>query len=135
MFQVSIHTLKKNGERSHFEWLGKKMELPHHMLSEMHEFTGTKGTFISWHSSFEIGRNKDMLNWLPDFDTYLNYMNKHMFDLEDIFKKDIYIDFKFHGSSSIKKVLPVLCKNFSYSDFSIPTSISPSQGTHPLCLI
>jgi len=119
VFQVSIHTLKKNGERSHFEWLGKKMELPHHMLSKMHEFTGTKGTFISWHSSFEIGRNKDMLNWLPDFDTYLNYINKHMFDLEDIFKKDIYIDFKFHGSSSIKKVLPVLCKKFSYLDLEI----------------
>ena len=118
VFQVSIHTLQKNGELSHFEWLGKKIELPFEMLSKMQEFTGIIGTFISWHSSFEVGRNKDMLNWLPNLSTYLNYMNEHMFDLEDIFK-EMYVDYKFHGSTSIKKVLPVLCKEFSYSELEI----------------
>ncbi|MAD96832.1 MAG: hypothetical protein CMB99_05830 [Flavobacteriaceae bacterium] len=45
-------------------------------------------------------------------------MNEHMFDLEVIFKKD-YIDYRFHGSSSIKKVLPVLCPDISYKALEV----------------
>ena len=45
-------------------------------------------------------------------------MNTHMFDLMNIFKKD-YVDYKFHGSTSIKKVLPVLCPQFSYSNLEV----------------
>lgn len=43
---------------------------------------------------------------------------KNMFDLETIFKKD-YIDWRFHGSSSIKKVLPVIIPHLSYSKLEI----------------
>ena len=118
VFQVSIHTLNAEGNLTHFEWLGHSMELPTDMLSKMQDFTGLKGTFISWNSPFEIGRNKDMIAWLPEFTTYLNYMNEHMFDLMDIFKED-YVDYRFHGSSSIKKVLPVLCPQFSYTDLEV----------------
>ena len=108
VFQVSIHTLQKNGELSHFEWLGKKIELPFEMLSKMQEFTGIIGTFISWHSSFEVGRNKDMLNWLPNLSTYLNYMNEHMFDLEDIFKE-------MYENGELKKVLDVVDVKSGYA--------------------
>ena len=76
------------------------------------------GTFVSWHASFEIGRNKDLMEWLPQFSNYLIYINEHTFDLETIFKKD-YIHSRFHGSSSIKKVLPVLCPEIDYSDLDV----------------
>ena len=114
VFQVSIHTLQTNGELTHFEWLGNRMELPYEMLSSMIDFTEQKGTFISWNAPFEIGRNKDMVNWMPEFYSYLNYMNEHMFDLMNVFKKD-YVDYKFLGSISIKNVLPVLCPNMKLS--------------------
>jgi len=117
-FQVSIHTLDKGGEIKHFEYLADDMVLPSEMLSKMEEFTGLEGTFVSWHASFEVGRNKDMIQWLPNYKTYLTYMNEHMFDLETVFKKD-YIDCKFHGSSSIKKVLPVICPDFTYDNLSV----------------
>lgn len=48
-----------------------------------------------------------------------------MFDLEPIFRKD-YIDYRFLGSSSIKKVLPVLAPEFSYSELVV------SDGTTAL---
>jgi len=118
VFQVSIHTLQKSGDLKHFEWLGKKMELPIDMLNQMQEFTGVTGTFISWNAPFEISRNKDMINWLPQFTSYLTYMNSNMFDLMNIFKED-YVDYRFHGSTSIKKVLPVLCPQFSYQDLEV----------------
>ena len=88
----------------------------------MEDFTGKTGTFVSWFAPFERDRNKDMIHWIPEFATYLNYMNEHMFDLMDIFKVD-YVDYRFHGSTSIKKVLPVLCPQFSYSDLEVKDGI------------
>jgi len=35
------------------------------------------------------------------------FMNNNMSDLEDVYKTD-YVDYRFHGSTSIKKFLPVL---------------------------
>ncbi|NDV42066.1 DUF2779 domain-containing protein [Flagellimonas sediminis] len=118
VFQVSIHTLNQTGELTHFEWLGDSMELPKDMLNKMQEFTGQQGTYISWNAPFEMSRNKDMIDWLPEFTGYLMYMNEHMFDLMNLFKED-YVDYHFHGSTSIKKVLPVLCPQFSYADLEV----------------
>jgi CRISPR/Cas system-associated exonuclease Cas4 (RecB family) len=118
VFQVSIHTLSETGKLTHFEWLGEAMDYPRDMLQKMKAFTDLKGTFISWNASFEVGRNKDMIKWLPKFESYLSYINEHMFDLMDVFKED-YVDYRFHGSTSIKKVLPVLCPRFSYQDLDI----------------
>jgi len=117
-FQVSIHTLTENGTLTHFEYLLDDMQMPIDMIQSMQDFTGSTGTFVSWHASFEIGRNKDLIEWLPQFTNYLTYINEHTFDLETIFKKD-YIDYRFHGSSSIKKVLPVLCPDITYSDLDV----------------
>ena len=117
-FQVSIHTLTEDGTLTHFEYLLDAMKMPIDMIQAMQYFTGSTGTFVSWHASFEIGRNKDLIEWLPQFTNYLTYVNEHTFDLETIFKKD-YIDYRFHGSSSIKKVLPVLCPDISYSDLDV----------------
>lgn len=117
-FQVSIHTLTQDGTLTHFEYLLDAMQMPIEMLQAMQEFTGSTGTFVSWHASFEIGRNKDLIEWLPQFSDYLTYINEHTFDLETIFKKD-YIDYRFHGSSSIKKVLPVLVPEVTYSDLDV----------------
>ncbi len=118
VFQVSIHTMQEDGTITHFEWLGKKVEQPIEMLQQMQEFTGFTGTFISWFAPFERGRNEDMIHWIPEFTDYLNYMNANMFDLMDVFKAD-YVDYRFHGSTSIKKVLPVLCPQFSYQDLAV----------------
>ncbi len=85
------------------------------MIALMKEFTGLEDKFISWYSSFEISINKDLIEWLPDYGSYLNYMNENMFDLETIFKKD-YIAYRFHGSTSLKKVLPVMASHLSYSE-------------------
>ncbi|NYJ28963.1 DUF2779 domain-containing protein [Allomuricauda sp. ARW1Y1] len=117
-FQVSIHTLKENGELIHFEYLMDKMEMPDELVTGMRDFTKEQGTFISWHASFENSRNRDMMLMLPHHAEYLTYINEHTFDLEEIFKKD-YIDYRFHGSSSIKKVLPVICPQLSYADLEV----------------
>lgn len=48
----------------------------------MMNFTGLTGTFVSWHASFEIGKNRDMQTWLCECSSYLEYIDTHVFDLE-----------------------------------------------------
>ena len=117
-FQVSIHTMQQDGSIKHYEFLADELELPAKLIEFMEASTGKSGTFISWHASFEISRNKDMIEMLPQYENYLTYMNSNMFDLEDIFKTD-YVDYKFHGSTSIKKVLPVLLPELSYDSLEV----------------
>ncbi|MCK7590610.1 DUF2779 domain-containing protein [Subsaxibacter sp. CAU 1640] len=117
-FQVSIHTMNKNGDITHFEYLSEVMELPVKMLQQMQNFTGVEGTFISWYAAFETGRNNDMMRMHPEFQPYLNYINNHMFDLEKLFFTS-YVDYRFQGRTSIKYVLPILEPKFSYSELEI----------------
>ncbi|WP_406684301.1 DUF2779 domain-containing protein [Seonamhaeicola sp. MEBiC1930] len=117
-FQVSIHTMQEDGSISHFEYLADSLELPHKMVEFMFQSSGNVGTFVSWHKSFEMARNKDMYNWVSKYKHYLEYMNANMFDLEDIFKLD-YVDYRFNGSTSIKKVLPVLLPELSYDELDV----------------
>lgn len=42
-----------------------------------------------------------------------------MFDLMEIFSKNLYVDAAFKGSASIKKVLPVIVPELSYDSLGI----------------
>lgn len=117
-FQVSIHTMQSGGSLTHFEYLGDDLEFPNSMLEQMQAFTKMEGTFVSWYASYEIGANNRMIQWLPGYEDYLNYINTHIFDLEKVFISD-YVDYRFKGSSSIKKVLPVLVPELSYNQLNV----------------
>ncbi|AWX43615.1 hypothetical protein HME9304_00606 [Flagellimonas maritima] len=117
-FQVNIHTMQSDGSITHFEYLAENLEFPKSMLEQMQAFTRMEGTFVSWYASYEIGANNRMIQWLPEHEVYLNYINTHMFDLEKVFISD-YVDYRFKGSSSIKKVLPVLVPELSYNQLNV----------------
>ncbi len=118
VFQVSIHTMQAGGSMEHYEYLADQLELPEKLIEYMHSVTGDTGTYISWHASFEKMQNKAMATWFPKHAEYLNNMSLRMYDLEDIFKKD-YMDYRFHGLSSIKKVLPVICPELNYNELDV----------------
>lgn len=118
VFQVSIHTLHENGEMNHFEYLADSLDLPEKLIEYMQSVTGNTGTYISWHASFEKTQNKAMSQWFPKYAEHLTIMSDRMYDLEDIFKTD-YVDYRFHGSSSIKKVLPVMCPELNYNELDV----------------
>ena len=77
-----------------------------------------KGSVISWHKSFENTRNKEMALLYSDNANFLNSVTKRTIDLEDIFKAG-YIDIAFGGSTSIKKVLPILVPELTYEGMSV----------------
>lgn len=117
-FQVSIHNMHQDGSLAHFEYMSDQLEFPKSMLEQMQGFTKMEGTFVSWYASYEMSANNRMISWLPEHKKYLDYINNHMFDLEKVFHAD-YIDHRFKGSSSIKKVLPILVPKLSYDQLNI----------------
>ena len=64
-----------------------------------------------------------MARLFPDYLDFLADLNDRMADLEDVFKVD-YVDAHFDGSTSIKKVLPVICPELSYKELEVQDGAS-----------
>jgi len=121
--QYSLHILHEDGSLEHREFLQQEMQLPRNLVDQMEADFGADGSVVSWHASFEKTQNKEMANWFPDKSDFLMDINRRMVDLEDIFK-EAYVDARFDGSTSIKKILPVLCPELGYKDLDVQDGAS-----------
>ncbi|MEM7008744.1 MAG: DUF2779 domain-containing protein, partial [Thermodesulfobacteriota bacterium] len=74
-------------------------------------------------------RNTQIGEIYPEYKEFLLNLNERTFDLERIFKDD-YKHPGFKGKTSIKKVLPVLCPEFSYQDLEIQSGTDAMEGWH-----
>jgi len=127
-FQVSIHILQPERKLKHHEYLADNIEnAPLELVEFLHETIPPKGTLISWHASFENTRNKQIAEIYPEHSQFLLELNDRTFDLESIFKDD-YRHPGFRGKTSIKKVLPVLCPEFSYKNIDIQSGTEAMES-------
>jgi CRISPR/Cas system-associated exonuclease Cas4 (RecB family) len=117
-FQYSVHVFGADGAVEHREFLERKPRLPDRLIEQMEADIGNEGSVVSWHASFEKTQNREMGKWFPERATFLKDVNDRMVDLEDVFKT-AYVDFRFDGSTSIKKVLPIICPDLTYDDLEI----------------
>jgi hypothetical protein len=124
VFQYSLHVFDAPGsEPIHYEHLALEGGDPSvNMLEKLAEVIGTHGSVIVWNKGFEASRNNEMADRYPEFAAMLENINSRIYDLMDIFSKGYYVHPEFHGSASIKKVLPVLVTDYdlSYEDLPIP---------------
>jgi CRISPR/Cas system-associated exonuclease Cas4 (RecB family) len=116
--QYSLHTLDGNGTLTHKEFLEREPRLPRRLIKRMYLDIGSQGSVVSWHASFEKKQNRTMADMFPGKADFLDDLNSRMVDLEDLFKT-AYVDVRFDGSSSIKKVLPVVCPHLNYEGLDI----------------
>lgn len=116
--QYSLHVLGENDELRHCEYLEREARLPDHLLERLEADIGPQGSIVSWHAAFERGRNDAMAEAFPDRADFLYDINARMVDLEDPFKTG-YVDAGFDGSTSIKKVLPVVCPDLNYQGLEV----------------
>ncbi len=120
-FQYSLHVLHENGEMEHREFLitepARDLTLP--LIERMREDIGDEGSVISWYKSYESQRNNKLAELHPDHANFLELLNDRMFDLMTIFSKNMYVDARFKGSASIKRVLPVIVPELSYKALGI----------------
>lgn len=120
-FQYSLHVMDETGELDHKEFLVTEpdynLTLP--LIARMREDFADKGSVISWHKSYEQQRNNKLAELHPEHADFLEGLNDRMFDLKEIFSKDMYVDAAFKGSASIKNVLPVVVPHLTYKALGI----------------
>ena len=120
--QFSIHVARHpdSDEFEHYECLATEAGDPaRHLATELCNVIGETGSVSVWNKGFECGRNDELAVLCPDLAPRLKSINERVYDLMDIFKDGLYVDHRFHGSASIKKVLPVLCPELSYKELEI----------------
>lgn len=125
--QYSLHILNADGGLTHKEFLEREARLPDRLIEQMQADIEGEGSIVSWHASFEKTQNREMAALFPDKAAFLDDLNDRMVDLEDVFKAD-YVDVGFDGSTSIKKVLPVICPELSYKDLDVQDGASAMES-------
>lgn len=128
-FQYSLHVLDSpDAELRHVEYLHRDPSNPCHPLSEaLRSHIGDTGSVIVWNESFEKGCNATLAEEVPDLADFLNNLNDRIVDLMLPFAKGWFVDKDFHGSASIKKVLPVLVPELSYESLGIQEGASAQR--------
>lgn len=121
VFQYSVHVLENpDAELTHFEYVVTDTDEPSESLTKrLLSVIGDTGTIVVWNKSFECGRNQELARLQPQYEEQLIDINNRVYDLMDPFKIGCYVDYRFHGSASIKHVLPILVPELSYKEMNI----------------
>lgn len=129
-FQYSLHVLESpESDPVHFQFLFTDSTDPSLDLAEsLQENIGATGSVIVWNKSFECGINEALGGRVLLKKAFLQSLNDRVFDLMDIFKKQYFVHKDFRGSTSIKRVLPVLAPELSYKDLEIHEGGAASQS-------
>jgi hypothetical protein len=120
-FQYSLHALETpEGELKHFSYLHTENTYPVLPLTEsLQSQIREKGTVLVWHEGFEKSRNSEMGCINNACAVFYKKLNNRIIDLKKPFSSGWYVDKRFFGSASIKKVLPVLVPTLSYQKLEI----------------
>ncbi len=117
--QYSIHRCTAPGAVDHHcEYLADpqrdcRRELAERLIADL----GTEGSVIVY-SGFENGRIGELIERFPDLAEPLSAIRERLFDLLAVVRKH-YCHPGFHGSYSIKKVLPVVVPAMTYDGLEI----------------
>lgn len=116
--QFSCHVLAGDGALSNAEFLadGHGGEAP--LVAALRASIGAEGSVMVWNETFEKGCNTRMARLLPEDAAFLEGVNARTVDLMGPFRRH-YVHPGFSGSTSIKKVLPVLCPSLSYEGMAV----------------
>lgn len=120
-FQYSLHIMEADGTLRHTEFLITEptRDLTRALVEQMRADIGDTGSVVSWYKSYEGQRNNKLAELHPDYAVFLEGLNDRMFDLMDIFAKNLYVDARFKGSASIKNILPVLVPELTYKSLGV----------------
>lgn len=119
-FQASIHEWKKpKASLRHYSFLQENASDPRSgLIRFLIQNLGDVGTIVAYHASFEISRMYELIRVCPDKEEEIVKLINRVWDLEKIFEKG-YVHKDFKGSTSIKKIIEVLCPELSYDDLNI----------------
>jgi hypothetical protein len=118
-FQFSCHVLGEDEKVEHFEFLEQGSEDPRiPFVNALLKVIGWQGSVVVYNASFERARLNELAQFFPEYEPDLKHIIHRLWDQLVIFKH-WYLDPRFGGSNSIKRVLPVLVPQLSYSELKI----------------
>ena len=116
--QFSCHVLGEDGTLAHGEFLADRHGDEEALAQALRSVIGDRGSVIVWNEAFEKGCNARMGRLLPGHAAFLDDVNARTVDLMAPFRAH-YVHPGFEGSTSIKKVLPVLCPSLTYDGMPV----------------
>jgi hypothetical protein len=117
-FQWSNHILSEDGSIRHEEFLHDGFDDPREEFARtLLQTLGNEGSIVVY-SSFEAARIKELIQVLPHLSDELRELLPRIVDLLKLVRAYCYHP-EFHGSFSIKSVLPALVPDLSYGDLEI----------------
>ncbi|MBW4472422.1 MAG: DUF2779 domain-containing protein [Stenomitos rutilans HA7619-LM2] len=118
-FQYSCHVLHEHGHVEHREYLHTDTSDPRPpLVVALTSDITPVGSVIVYHQSFEASLLRKLAQTFLAYALQLEAIATRLWDLEVIFKHH-YKHPDFRGSTSIKKVLPVLVPSLSYKTLTI----------------
>lgn len=124
-FQWSVHTLDEQGVLGHREFLHEGTDDPRRAFAEsLLEVLGQQGSIVVY-SPYESRIIRETAQALPNLSEDLDQLQERLFDLLPAVRTHVYHP-EFHGSFSIKAVLPALVPTLSYDGLEIADGTSAS---------
>lgn len=117
-FQWSLHVMSSSGHLCHKSFLWSDSGDPRAAFAE--SLVGSipvEGTIVAY-SNYEQSIMKQLGEQFPDTERALSGLCDRTFDLLKLVREEYYHP-QFHGSFSIKSVLPVLVPDMGYGDLEI----------------
>jgi predicted RecB family nuclease len=117
-FQWSDHILYEDGTLEHLDYLCLEDKDPREEFAQtLLDALEAEGSIVTY-TNFEKAVIKSLAEYLPDCTNALLATVDRLVDLYDIIRKHYYHP-QFHGSFSIKSVLPALSPDMNYDDLAI----------------
>jgi len=117
-FQWSDHILSKDGNLEHLEYLWEGTADPREAFTRSLLKALAKGGTVFTYTGYELNIIRDLAALLPQYRQDLLGMTGRLKDLHAILKKAYYHP-AFHGSYSLKAVLPALVPDMDYGSLAI----------------
>ena len=118
-FQWSDHRLRIDGTTDHAGYLADGSDDPRvNVAATLVRRFADPGTILAYHAGFERERLRDLACLVPALEAPLLDMAERLVDLETIVTDHVYHP-DFHGSFSLKSVLPALVPGCGYDGLAI----------------
>ncbi len=131
--QLSCHVLSE-GASKHHAWLADGASDPREPFANalLAACEGAK-TIVAYNASFELKRIEHLAKALPQLALALKKLSKRVVDLLPLVRDHVYHP-DFHGSFSLKAVLPALVIGLGYDDLEIKDGGTAAANLEALLL-
>ncbi|MGB1252871.1 MAG: DUF2779 domain-containing protein [Candidatus Promineifilaceae bacterium] len=114
-FHWSCHVLEENGDLLHSEYLHVDQSDPRlPFLTNLLNVLRSAGSIVVYNAGYERSLLQELATTFPVYAEVVAGIIGRIWDQHAIFAKH-YFDYRFGGSTSLKRVLPVLVPHLSYS--------------------